>query len=168
MESAVIIMAMTLVQTYVELPKKVLPILTLRAPGHYTHSGEKGEYIDNLIIMSRYRRLLFCHHFLVGRSDFSCSTVISGPISKETPAAAKFHVAGMNAGPAVHTGDVSPVLPRHDLHETGGFAAPAVGAFSRPCDIHPHPQRERADPAEEHLHKPRGTDKFAERVPHKD
>jgi len=87
---------------------------------------------------------------------------------KKSFACTKFLVACRNASRAVYARYVSLVLPRDHVHETGPVAALAIRAFRYSCRVHPEPERYRADPAEQHLHEPRGTDEFAQHVPDKD
>jgi len=83
-------------------------------------------------------------------------------------ACAKFLIARLDTGPAVHTGNVALVLSRGHVHKTGPIAALAIRAFRYSGRVHPEPERHRADPSEQHLHEPRCTDEFAEHVPDKD
>lgn len=76
-------------------------------------------------------------------------------------ACTKFLIARLDTGPAVHAGNVPLVLSRGHVHKTGPVAALAIRALRYSGRVHPEPERYRADPAEQHLHEPRGTDEFA-------
>ena len=74
----------------------------------------------------------------------------------------------VNAGAAIHAGDVSLVFSRSDVHETCPVTALAVRAFRYPHSVKAEPQGQGADPAEEHLHEPRCADESAQDVAHED